>query len=70
MVDKEIDIEQMKLEAVARYSGLKEVADLLAACPHVIPANIGVAQYLEELRNGSRLLAGFLIIGPDHKFVS
>jgi hypothetical protein len=70
MPDKEIDIEQTKLEAAARYDALKEMADLLAACPHVIPANIGVAQYLEELRNGSRLLAGFLINGPDQKFTS
>jgi hypothetical protein len=70
MADKEIDIEQIKLEAATRYSGLKEVADLLASCPHVIPANIGVAQYLEELRNGARLLTGFLTFGPDHKFTS
>jgi hypothetical protein len=70
MSNEKIDIDQVKQDVVVRYSGLKEIADLLAACPQVIPANIGVEQYLEELKRGARLLTTFLIAGPDQKFNS
>jgi hypothetical protein len=38
------------------YSSLKKAADLIACCPHVIPAGIGIEQYFEELKKGDRWL--------------
>ena len=49
-----------------RYDNLKHVADLLAACPHVVPSGIGIAQYLEELKKGARQLSEYL--EPEEDF--
>jgi hypothetical protein len=68
MANEKLDIDQAKQDFIVRYDGLKEMAALLAACPQVIPANIGVEQYLEELKKGARLLTTFLVAGPDQKF--
>ena len=49
-----------KQELIDKYSSLKSVAKLLAACPHVIHAGIGAAAYIEELKTGSKLIAEYL----------
>lgn len=55
--------EAWKAGVNTRHINLKEVAELVSACPHVIPAGIGIEEYFDILRNGSRLLTKYLIEG-------
>jgi len=55
-------VEQM---ATRRFGSLKEVAELISVCPHIVPAGIGIPQYIEELRKGARQLNEFLIQPED-----
>ena len=61
--------EQEKLELLiqGRYLSLKNVADLISACPHVVPSGIGISQYLDELKKGARFLSECLIQEEDLK---
>ena len=63
--------EWKKLEQMAagRYASLKEVAELISACPHVVPADIGIPQYIEELRKGAMHLKEFLVQPDDIELV-
>jgi hypothetical protein len=62
---KKQDFEKLNKLIEGRYGTIKNVADLIAVCPHVVPSGIGIAQYLEELRKGARQLAEYLLTEED-----
>ena len=42
------------------YESIKKVASLIAVCPHVVPAGIGIAQYLDDLQKEALSLQKYL----------
>ncbi len=66
---KKTEEEKLELLIINLYTSLKNVADFISACPHIVLYGIGVSQYLEELSKGTRQLAEYLLKEEDLPFL-
>jgi hypothetical protein len=60
--DKYTKAEKAKILEIIdeEYECLKQAAALIAACPHVVPSGVGIAEYFEELKKNALSLQKYL----------